>query len=300
MNTLPAPDLPEWLLKQLPFKRYVVPVGALKMHVMEQGPADGYPVLMVHGNPTWGYLYRKVAKALSPYPLRIILPDLIGLGFSDRIRAEEHTLQNHGEWLGDLIGQLKLDKVIFVGQDWGGPIGALALSKHAEIVKGMVILNTVLGPPREGFHATTFHKFARMPLISDFVFRILGFPQVRLSAAQGDKKSISGEVARAYKFPLMGLSKNVAPLALARMVPDSLEHPSIAQLKEVAAFARSFTGPAAIVWGDKDPVLGRALSRVQGVLPNAKLTRTNAGHFLQEEVPEEIAEAVHSIWEQVK
>ena len=101
MNTLPAPDLPEWLLKQLPFKRYVVPVGALKMHVMEQGPADGYPVLMVHGNPTWGYLYRKVAKALSPYPLRIILPDLIGLGFSDRIRAEEHTLSALFEYVRD-------------------------------------------------------------------------------------------------------------------------------------------------------------------------------------------------------
>jgi haloalkane dehalogenase len=128
--------------------------------------------------------------------------------------------------------------------------------------------------------------------VADFAFRALGFPQLALGLAQGDRSSISGVVSRAYRWPLRHLRDRVAPLALARMVPDSLEHPSVPALRRCEAFARAFTGPAEIVWGMRDPVIGRALKRVESILPSAPVTRTQAGHFLQEEVPEEIAAAV--------
>ena len=296
MQRLPAPDLPQWLNQHLNgFTRFSVELDGRQMHVMEAGDPNGRPVLMMHGNPTWGFLYRKVVAALGDAPLRIILPDMMGLGFSDRIDAEEHTLDNHGAWLGQLIDGLDLRDLIFVGQDWGGPIGYRALAERAERAHGLVVLNTVIGPPKPGFKPTAFHRFAAMPLISDLVFRGLGFPQINLSVAQGDKRSIRGETAKAYRYPLRTLKLNVAPLALARMVPDKPGHPTIPALEKCYDFVSSFKGPAAIVWGDRDPVLGSVRSHVERTLPQASVTRTQAGHFLQEEVPDEIAAALKQV-----
>jgi len=292
MKRLPAPALPEWITRMLPtgIERYAVDVGGRRMHVMEQG--TGRPVLMLHGNPTWGFLYRKVASALTGAPLRLVMPDLIGLGLSDRCPAAEHTLDDHCRWLGRLIDELELRDLIFVGQDWGGPIGFGALADRPGTAAGLVILNTVVSPPRPDFRPTAFHRFARAPLISDAAFRLLGFPQIALWSAQGDKSTMRGEVARAYRWPLRGLRNNAAPLAMARMVPDSQDHPSIPRLRQCQQLVETFGGPVSVVWGDRDPVLGSVLGWIQKLCPNASVTRTRAGHFLQEEVPDEIATAV--------
>ena len=292
-----GPALPDWLARQLPFRRSLVDVGdGLRMHVMEQGA--GRPVVMLHGNPTWGYLWRKVALALAGEPLRIVLPDLVGLGLSDKPRDPAvHTLENHARWLGALLDAVVPERFVFVGQDWGGPIGlrALAEQPRATRVDGMVLANTVIGPPRPGFKATAFHRFARLPIVSDVAFRVAGFPQNALWWAQGDKRSIRGDVARAYRWPLRHIADRVAPLALARMVPDSDAHPSIASLARCQEFVDGFRGPIALVWGDRDPVLGRVRSFLERRLPNAPVTRTEAGHFLQEEVPAELAAAVRDV-----
>ncbi len=296
MKRQPAPDLPDWLAPELPFERYCVTVGGHSMHVMEAGDPTGRPVLLVHGNPTWGYLYRRVAAALEGSGLRLVMPDMIGLGLSDKpTDASVHTLPNHGGWMGELIDALDLRDLIFVGQDWGGPVGLLPLADRPERAAGLVILNTVIGPPKPGFKPTFFHRFARWPLISWMSFRVLQFPQVVLHSAQGDKASIRNKTAMAYVWPLRRYRDRVAPLALARMVPDSLEHPSIAPLERCRAFVEGFEGPAAIVWGDKDPILGRLRRRTERALPDAPVTATEAGHFLQEEVPDEIAAAIRGV-----
>ncbi len=291
-----APPLPAWLTSQLPseIERYTIATSGGAMHVMELGA--GRPALMLHGNPTWGFLYRRVAEALANEGLRIILPDLIGLGFSDKPRdASLHSLENHARWMGELITALDLEELIFVGQDWGGPIGLRALADHSERVAGMVILNTVVSEPKPTFRPTAFHRFARVPILSDAAFRLAGFPQAALWLAQGDRHSIRGEVARAYRYPLRARRDRTAPLALARMVPDSHGHPSIPDLMRCREFFEAFEGPVEVVWGDRDPVLGRAISRIEKLRPDATITRTEAGHFLQEEVPEVIADAVRRI-----
>jgi haloalkane dehalogenase len=295
-RTLPLPDIPDWIARLLPagLRRYRVDVGGYAMHVMEAG--EGRPVVMVHGNPTWGFLYRKVVAELQGERLRVILPDLVGLGFSDKPgSAGEHQLEAHGRWLGTLLDNLRLESPVVVLHDWGGPIGLRALADRPGLASALVLLNTVVGPPRSGFRPSRFHRLARIPVVSDALFRRLGFPLRSLHQVQGDPRSISGEVARAYRFPLRGFTNNVAPLALARMVPHQPTHPSMEPLARCQAFFESFAGPVAVVWGERDPILGRVLSWIEKLKPEARVTRTQAGHFLQEEVPEAIAEAVRAV-----
>ena len=293
---LPAPALPDWILRQLPpgVTRSTVDVGGLRMHVMEAG--QGTPVLAVHGNPTWSFLYRKVAAALAGQPFHLVMPDLIGLGLSDRPpRAEGHTIEAHARWLGALIDRLELRDAIVVIQDWGGPIALRALADRPRAAAGLVLLNTVVGPPRPGFRPKLFHRFARWPLVSDAAFRLLGFPLRHLHRVQGDPASIRGQVARAYRWPLRRGTGNAAPLALARMVPDSDRHPEVAAQRRGQEFLQAFAGPVAVVWGERDPILGRVVGWIEKLLPAAEVTRTPAGHFLQEEVPGLVADAIASV-----
>ncbi len=294
MKRLPAPQLPDWLDAMLPFERTLVDVDGHRIHVMESG--RGAPVLCLHGNPTWGFLYRKVAVALTDEPVRVIMPDLVGLGFSDRpTDPTAHTLEHHITWIGRLIDALDIAGVTLVVQDWGGPIGTGAFMDRSDRLSGLVVLNTILSEPREGFRPTPFHRFGRLPVVSDIAFRVLGFPQVRLSMAQSDRASIRGDVSRAYRYPLRSRRTNQAPLALTRMVPDSMDHPSVEPLRRIGWFVRGYRGPAEIVWGDRDPVLGRVRNHIARMLPHAHVTRTDAGHFLQEEVPGEIAAAIRRV-----
>lgn len=296
MKRTAAPELPAFIESMLPrgIERYRVPVFDQQMHVMEIG--DGRPVVMLHGNPTWGFLYRFVASALLDEPLRLIMPDLIGLGFSTKPRdIMAHRLDNHSRYLGALIDALDLHDLVFVGQDWGGAIGVHALTSRAHRLAGLVMLNTAVTPPKPGFRPTAFHRFSQLPVVSDLAFRVGEFPQNMLRKVQGQPASITARVTRAYRYPLRHRDERQAPLGLARMVPDGLEHPSVPAMAACQRFLEQFQGPAAIVWGDRDPILGRLCRRVSRLLPTATVTRTQAGHFLQEEVPDVIADAIRSV-----
>ena len=289
---LPAPELPDWLSEQVPFDRYMVEAGdGLRMHVMEKG--EGQPVLLFHGNPTWGYLYRRVVAELMGEPLRLIMPDLIGLGFSDKPGSvAEHTLDNHSRWMSAALGQLEVEDAVVVVQDWGGPIGLHSVMQHDGLMGGLVVLNTSIDAPKPGFKGTTFHRLMGGPLGG--LLAGLGVPHRYLRMAQGDKGSIKGIVQKSYSYPLQG-GRAEAARALVLMVPDSMRHPSVEPLRELGDFVRAFDGPAAIVWGDRDPVLGRLRNRISRQIPQASVTSTDAGHFIQEEKPAEIAAAIREV-----
>lgn len=292
MLRLPAPPLPDFIARLLPFERFLVDAAGTRLHVMEAG--SGPAVILLHGNPTWGFLWRNVAARLAGAPLRLVMPDLAGLGLSEKPRALGfHTLENHARTIGALLDSVApTGPLVLVLHDWGGPIGLAALADRPGRLAGLVVTNTGVGPPRAGARPTFFHRFANLPVASDLAFRLLGFPQNALHLAQANRASISGDVARAYRWPLRRLRDRAAPLALARMVPIGLDHPSIAPLRRSLDVARSFAGPAAIVWGERDPVLGRAIRGVAEALPRAVVTRVDAGHYPQEETPGPIADAI--------
>jgi haloalkane dehalogenase len=252
--------------------------------------------LLLHGNPTWGFLWRKVAGALSGTGLRVVMPDLAGLGLSDKPRDPAfHTLDRHAALVRGLVRSTGSGPVVLAVHDWGGPIGLAAFAELPDRLAGLVVTNTVLSPPRAGHRPTAFHRFSNLPVVSSLAFKLLGFPQNALHLTQADRATISGDVAFAYRWPLRALSDRAAPLALARMVPIVETHPSMEGLRRVQATVAAFQGPAAIVWGDRDPVLGRALRRVREALPAAPVVHVPAGHYLQEEAPVPIADAIRDV-----
>jgi haloalkane dehalogenase len=302
-----APELPERIARHLPFRRSLVmlPVTreALRIHVMETGreAPDAPTALLLHGNPTWGFLWRKVAAALEGSGLRLVIPDLAGLGLSDKPRWRGfHTLERHAQVVGALVDALVPGPVVLALHDWGAPIGLVAMAGRLERLAGLVLTNTGVSPPRPGHRPTAFHRFANLPVVSDLAFRLLGFPQNMLAFSQADRASISGDVAFAYRWPLRAVGSRAAPLAMARMVPRGEDHPSVAGLRVAHAVATGFRGPAAIVWGDRDPILGRALKGVTQALPDAITIRVPAGHYLQEEAPVPIADAIREVARRAK
>lgn len=296
----PAPPLPDWLAPLLPYPRFVHRVregtdAGKRIHFLERGAPTGRPVVMFHGNPTWSFLWRKVIALLDPGRFRVIAADMLGFGLSDSPGGlRDHSVARHADALADLLLALDLKDAIFVGQDWGGPMTSTIGARLPERVTGLVLGNTSVLTPASP-RGTKFHRLARKPIVSDVLFRLLGFPMNTLHRVQGDPRSISDEVSRAYKWPLRSWSRRAGPLALARMVPSFPEHESLPELRRGETWARAFQGPVALVWGEKDPILGRALAKHQEAFPRASVTRTQAGHFLQEEVPDAIAAAIESV-----
>ncbi len=287
-----APPLPRWLASEMPFHRRMATVYGRKIHFVDHG--SGVPVLLMHGNPTWSFLWRKVIRELDGF--RVIAPDLLGLGLSDKLlRTREHRLSAHIGAISALVEALDPSDLILVGQDWGGPVAAGVGERNRDRVRGMVWANTAVVRPRRPLVTKPFHRFSQLPLISDLVFRGLNFPVPFLHSAQGDRRSIGRFERRAYRWPLRRIRDRSAPLGLARMVPNNEDHPSTAVMDRVGAWVESWEGPAALVWGLRDPILGRGLKRHKAVLPQATVTETQAGHFLQEEVPFELADAIRAV-----
>lgn len=280
------------------YKSYLIEVEpGIKVHVLEVG--TGYPVYMQHGNPTSGLLYRKVAAELPTDRMRLIMPTMVGLGFSTKIPARQHTLDNHMRWMNAALEQMDLDSVVYVGQDWGGPVGMGALSLSPGMLDGVVVLNTGWTAPREKRDISGAHAVAKTPIVGELILEVFVSIFDRLHEMQGDPASIPKEVADLYGRPVRESGNKKAPLALMRMVPDGPDHRSTAQLRKIETYVKTLDIPAEIVWGIRDPIFGAALPAMQGYLPDAPVTKTEAGHFLQEEVPEEIAAAILRVVERV-
>jgi len=294
MPFVPPPSLPDALAAEMPFERAAYrlehgPDAGKLVHFVDHGPRSARPVLLLHGNPTWSFLWRQVIAKLPE--LRCVAPDLLGLGFSDHLAADEHSLDRHSGAVAELVAALDLQGVVLAAQDWGGPIGCAAAARAPERFAGRVFANTAVTVPKQP-RGTWFHRFARLPVLPRVAFGAPGAMRLLFRTAQRDG-SISGRVARAYTSVLRRHRGTF--LALARMVPDSLDHPSYPALERGALWAATAAGPSELVWGENDPVLGRALRRHQATFPEARVTRTDAGHFLQEQVPDELAAAIQRV-----
>ncbi|MFK7804718.1 MAG: alpha/beta fold hydrolase [Anaerolineae bacterium] len=299
-EAFPLPDYAAEFVKD-DYKSYLIEVEpGIKIHVLEVG--TGYPVYMQHGAPTTGFLYRNVVNELPQDQFRIIMPTMVGLGFSSKIPASQHTFDNHTRWMNEALKQLELEELIYVGHDWGGPIGMGTLVRSPELIEGAVILNTAFGAPTESGTLPTLLKVVKTPVIGELLLEGVTSTFSSMPGLQADPGSIPDDVLALYERPVAESGNGKGPLAIVRMAADGPDHPTAEALRGIDAYIEGLAVPTAIVWGLNDPFLGERVSEMVDHFPNADVTESAAGHFLQEEGdgPEKIAAAVQRVYDQIQ
>ena len=260
--------------------RYVEQDG-LRMHYVDEG--SGAPVLMLHGEPSWAFLYRKVIPPVAGVA-RVVAPDYFGFGRSDKpTSVEVYSYDFHCASIERLANELDLRDATVVVQDWGGPVGLRLAVEHPERVSRLVILNTGIGAGRAPSPEwLRFREFMRR-VGSDLVPGQL----VRLSCVTDPGDDVIG----GYNAPFPTPESKAGVLAFPELVPTEIDHPSAAKMLEVRAALESWDRPALVLFSDSDPIFSTTAaehmaSRIPGAGP-AEIV-AGAGHFLQEEKGEEI------------
>jgi haloalkane dehalogenase len=261
--------------------RYLEQDG-LRMHYVEEGSGD--PVLLLHGEPSWAFLYRKLIPPLAGIA-RVVAPDYFGFGRSDKpTRAGDYSYDFHYGAIERLARELDLREATVVVQDWGGPIGLRLAIEHPDRVARLVILNTGIGagraPSPEWLRFRDFMRRVGTDLVPGQL--------VRLSCVG----ELADDVVAGYDAPFPTPESKAGVLAFPELVPTELEHPNAAKMLEVRAGLEEWEKPALVLFSDSDPIFSTVAaehmaSRIPGAGP-AEIV-PGAGHFLQEEKGEEIA-----------
>jgi haloalkane dehalogenase len=203
-------------------------------------------------------------------------------------------------WINGALTQLDLQGVVYAGQDWGGPVGMGALALSPGMLQGVLPMNTIFNAPTEKTELTRAHTMVKTPVVGEFLTTVVGSVFDALPRVQNDPSTMPPDVVDLYARPVRESGNVKAPLAQMRMVPDGPDHPSSEQLRFIGTYVQGLDIPAEIVWGVNDPILGKGLETMVKNFPDAPVTKTNAGHFLQEEVPDEIAAALMRLVDQVQ
>ena len=271
-----------------PFEpRYAEALG-LRMHVVDEGPPDAAPVLLLHGEPTWSFLYRHMVPVLAAAGLRAVAPDYLGFGRSDKPTDRDwYTYDRHAESIRELVARLGLTGLTVVMQDWGGPIGMRLAVERPEAVDRLVVLNTGIfsgRPPSDAW--LRFRDFMRRV---DLEIR----PGQLVNITCGN--TLAEDVVAGYDAPHPVPESRVGVRMFPELVPTSPDHPAAARMLEVREGIKRWEKPALVLFGDADPIFSvqaaeAMAARIPGAGPAELLS--GAGHFLQEQRGEEIAERI--------
>lgn len=276
-----------WIDRQeYPFASHYLEVSAGRLHYVDEG--SGPDVVMVHGNPTWSYLYRRLIKQLQP-EYRCIAMDHIGFGLSDKPRDWSYLPADHAANLTALIDGLGLKDITLVVQDWGGPIGLSYAVAHPENVSRLIIMNTWAWPVNRDWYYIAFSGFMGGPVGRWLIRRYNFFARSVMRQAFGDKRKLTPAAHEHYlrALPTAEARKGsyVFPRQIVKATPwlDQLWS-NIPVLKEK---------PTLIVWGMKDIAFReKELKRWESAFPAARTVRlSSVGHFVQEEAPEQLVAA---------
>jgi pimeloyl-ACP methyl ester carboxylesterase len=273
---------------------FATPAG--RMHYIDEGPRDGRPVVLVHGNPSWGFLYRNFIGPLADSGHRVIVPDHLGFGRSDKPGdASVYRIAEHAARLDALLESLDLRGAVVVPQDWGGPIGLSWAVAHPERVSGLFILNTFAHRPPSEIDLPMALKLFRTPGVGEILVQgLAAFHRAfffRLGVVHRER--LTTEIRNAYLAPHPTWSSRVGVLAFPRQIPAS-PHGEIADFCGAieSELKRVYRGrPVKVVWAMDDIALTPELLEQlwMRTFPDAEVVRLQgAGHYLQEDAHERI------------
>ena len=271
------------------FEEHYEVIDGIRLHYVDEG--SGPPILLVHGQPTWSYLYRKMIRPLVAAGYRCIAPDLMGFGLSDKPTDESaYTLGRHVELVTGLVEKLQLAGVTIAGQDWGGPVGLRYAIDHQDNVRSLVILNTLV-------------KITPVPLLFTFVFRNGGFSsflvrrldlfrKIIFRRSWPFRRPLEAGVMEQYKMPHPTAASRAGIAAFPKMIPGNDRHPNAAYISQIDSVLRNWDVPVLVMFSDGDiafkPTEGQ---RIAEMVPDGRFQVVrNAGHYLQEDAGEEITQ----------
>jgi haloalkane dehalogenase len=295
MHTLRTPDERFADLPDYPFAPNYVDVddqdgGSLRVHYLDEGPADGPVVLAMHGEPSWSYLYRKIIPLLVAGGARVIAPDLVGFGKSDKpTEKSDYTYERHVAWMqAAIVDHLDLTDATFFGQDWGGLVGLRLVAENPDRFARVVIGNTGL-PTGEGAPSQAFLDWQKFSQESPV------FPIGQILNGATITELTDAEIA-AYDAPFPDETYKEGARIFPSLVPTSTDDPAADANRAAWEVFRAWTKPFVCCFSDSDPITGGGdkifLKLVPGTEGQPHTTITNAHHFFQEDGAPQIAEVI--------
>jgi haloalkane dehalogenase len=272
-------------LKDFQYKANFLQINDLQMHYVDEGPQEASPVLLLHGVPTWSYLYRHMIAKIAEAGKRVVAPDMIGFGKSDKpAKKSDHSYEFHIKWIKTLIKLLGLRDIILYGQDWGSLIGLRIAADEPNLFTGIIISNGMLPTGEEKIHST-FKLWKAIARYSPFL-------PVDVIISSGITGKLDKEEKRAYNAPFPSEKYKMGIRALPNLVPVSPDSPDSLANQKAWNELEKWKKPFLTVFSNDDPITRDGDKYLQNRIPGTagqNHTRLNGGHFIQEDRSEELA-----------
>jgi haloalkane dehalogenase len=265
--------------------------GQLRVHYLDEGPRNAAPILLLHGEPTWSFLYRKMIPILINAGHRVIVPDLVGFGRSDKpTKCADYTYQRHVDWMTSLMQQLALSNITLVCQDWGGLIGLRLAAENSARFNRIVAANTML-PTGDHDPGDAFKQW------QTFSQEVPEFPTGKI-ISQATTTQLSSAVIAAYDAPFPDEKYKAGARQFPLLVPTTPDDPASEKNRAAWLVLSQWQKPFLTAFSDSDPITAGGDKLMQKLIPGTKgqnhTTIVNGGHFLQEDQGELLAKVVNS------
>jgi haloalkane dehalogenase len=287
MELLRTPDERFRDLPGYPFAPHYAEVGGVRMHYVDEG--EGPPVLLLHGEPSWSYLYRTMIPLIAAAGFRAVAPDLVGFGRSDKPAArDDYSYQRHMDWLTGLVATLDLQNATMVGQDWGGLLGLRLIAEQAPRFARAVAANTFL--------PTGDHKAPDAFFAWQQASQAMAVLPVGIIVRNGCHQPVAPEVIAAYDAPFPDERYKAGARQFPMLVPTRPDDPASPANRAAWEVLKRWDKPFLTAFSDQDPITRGGERLLQKLIPGAAgrshPTIAGAGHFLQEDRGEELARVV--------
>ncbi|MAR89666.1 MAG: haloalkane dehalogenase [Pseudomonadota bacterium] len=293
MDVVRTPESRFKRLADYPFTPHYTEVGdaGVRMHYLDEGPEAADPVLMLHGEPSWSYLYRHMIPVVAAAGHRVIAPDLIGFGKSDKPTAlKDYSYQSHMDWMQTFLDRLQLNNITLVCQDWGSLIGLRLAAENESRFKAIVVGNGML-PTGDQPAPPAFRMWCNFARYSPW------FPIARIINT-GSFKKLGPEERRAYNAPFPGSRYKVGARAFPPLVPVTPDNPASAANRAAWQVLERWQKPFLTTFSNGDPITRGGDKYMQERIPGARGQPHQTlvgGHFLQEDSPVPFARAINDL-----